>query len=132
MPIEIQTYADEELQGLSVLFIAGLARSSAEALAARVRLQGVLVNVEDVPELCDFHVPAIVRRGALMLTASTAGCSPGLARRLREWLSDKFGTEWEERIETLRDLREQWRAQGLQPDDISNRTRTLVEKKGWL
>ena len=48
------------------------------ALAGRARAQGILVNVEDEPLLCDFHVPATVRRGDLLLTVSSAGRSPGL------------------------------------------------------
>src|SRR5579871_6206317 len=69
------------LPPVSVLFIAGLDSEVAMALAGRARAAGILVNVEDFPELCDFHVPAIVRRGELLLTASTGGRAPGLARR---------------------------------------------------
>jgi precorrin-2 dehydrogenase/sirohydrochlorin ferrochelatase len=70
--------------GLSVLYVAGLEPLAAGELARRARAARVLVNVEDRPELCDFHVPAIVRRGDLAFTVSTSGRAPGLARRLRE------------------------------------------------
>jgi len=93
--------SDAALHCLSVLFIAGLARPMAAELARRARSGGVLVNVEDAPELCDFHVPTVVRRGTLMLTVSTGGRSPGLARRLREWLQRRFGPEWSEHLEIL-------------------------------
>ncbi len=59
-------------------------------LAQLARDAGVLVNVEDVPDLCDFHVPAAVRRGDLLLTVSTGGRAPGLSRILREWLETPF------------------------------------------
>ena len=124
--------SDAALHCLSVLFIAGLERAEAAELARRARAGGVLVNVEDAPELCDFHVPAVVRRGALLLTVSTGGRAPGLARRLREWLQRRFGPEWDRYLETVGDARTGWRSEGLAPDEVSQRTRDLVERKGWL
>ena len=120
------------LPPLDVLFVAGLERDSAVRLAAMGRVSGVLVNVEDVPELCDFHVPAILRRGDLLLTASTGGQAPGLARRLREWLAERFPAAWDERVADIGRARAGWRADGLQADEISRRTRALVAEKGWL
>ncbi|MEJ0044025.1 MAG: NAD(P)-dependent oxidoreductase [Rhizomicrobium sp.] len=120
------------LPRLDILFIAGLDRDAAEVLASEARAVGILVNVEDVPELCDFHVPAIVRRGDLVLTASTGGQAPGLARRLREWLESHFGPEWEAHLADVGSARAVWRASGLAPDEVSRRTRALVSEKGWL
>ena len=120
------------LPRLDVLFVAGLDRDAAQALAAEAHAVGILVNVEDIPELCDFHVPAIVRRGDLVLTASTGGQAPGLARRLREWLESQFGPEWTSRLADLGATRAVWRASGLAPDEVSRRTRALVSERGWL
>jgi precorrin-2 dehydrogenase/sirohydrochlorin ferrochelatase len=124
--------SDAALHCLSVLFIAGLSAPVAAELARRARSGGVLVNVEDAPELCDFHVPAVVRRGTLMLTVSTGGRSPGLTRRLREWLQRRFGPEWDEHLEILGAARAGWRADGSPPDEVSRRTRDLIENRGWL
>jgi len=123
---------DGPLPKIGVLFVAGLDRPAAMALAAKARAGGILVNVEDVPELCDFHVPAIVRRGDLVLTASTGGQAPGLARRLREWLEGRFGPEWKLHMEEVSAARAGWRADGLPADEVSRRTRALVTEKGWL
>jgi len=124
--------SDAALHCLSVLFIAGLERLKAAELARRARSGGVLVNVEDAPELSDFHVPALVRRGGLMLTVSTGGRAPGLARRLREWLQKRFGPEWDVHLETLGAARAVWRTDGLPPGEVSRRTRDLIEDRGWL
>lgn len=123
---------DAPLPRLAVLFVAGLDPAASAALAATARAAGILVNVEDVPELCDFHVPAIVRRGDLLLTASTGGQAPGLARRLREWLEGRFGPEWKLHLEEVSTARAGWRAGGLPPDEVSRRTSALVSQKGWL
>ena len=123
---------DGALDGLSLLFVAGLDHAASESLARRARAQGVLVNVEDIPEFCDFNVPAIVRRGDLMLTVSTHGRSPGLARRVREWLQERFGSEWETRLVELGCARDRWRAEGLRAKEIGERTRRLIDEKGWL
>ena len=123
---------DEALAGLRLLFVAGLPESEARSLATKARAKGVLVNVEDVPDLCDFHVPAIVRRGDLVLSVSTGGRVPGLARRLRESLERQFGPEWSNRLDELSDARESWRAAGLAPQDVSKRTRERIAEKGWL
>jgi len=124
--------ADEALRGLNLLFVAGLPEGEARALAARARALGVLVNVEDVPPLCDFHVPAIVRRGDLMLTVSTGGQVPGLSRYLRESLAAQFGPEWTGRLRDLAQARARWRAEGLSPAEVSQRVRAHVEQEGWL
>ncbi|HXJ00817.1 MAG TPA: NAD(P)-dependent oxidoreductase [Micropepsaceae bacterium] len=122
----------EELAQLQILFIAGLDAPTSRTLATAARQAGVVVNVEDVPELCDFHVPAQIRRGDLLLAISTAGRSPALSRALREHLETRFGAEWEGRLEEIAALRQQWRAAGVAPDEVSLRTRALLTERGWL
>ncbi|MEC6998896.1 MAG: NAD(P)-dependent oxidoreductase, partial [Pseudomonadota bacterium] len=63
----------EDISSYAIIFIANLEAEEVEKLAGQAREQGVLVNVEDVKPLCDFHVPSIIRRGKLLLTASTGG-----------------------------------------------------------
>jgi precorrin-2 dehydrogenase/sirohydrochlorin ferrochelatase len=124
--------SDALLDGLQILFVAGLAEGEARELAGRARALGVLVNVEDTPYLCDFHVPAIVRRGELLLTASTGGHVPGLARALRERLAEEFGPEWTVRLKELGAARAKWRSQGLSPHEVSQHVRDLIAQMGWL
>jgi precorrin-2 dehydrogenase/sirohydrochlorin ferrochelatase len=123
---------DEALARVKLLFVAGLEETKAYALAGRARGLGVLVNVEDVPELCDFHVPAIVRRGDLTLSVSTGGRAPGMARHLREWLEKQFGPEWQERLDDISQAREGWRADGIAPSEVSRMTSARIADQGWL
>ncbi|HTQ14653.1 MAG TPA: NAD(P)-dependent oxidoreductase [Rhizomicrobium sp.] len=122
----------DELPDIHVLFVAGLDARQSARLAMRARAQGVLVNVEDVPSLCDFHVPAIVRRGDLLLTVSTGGRSPGLARLIRQWLERSLGLEWGGRLCELSGAREAWRKQGALPVHVAERTVRYVEERSWL
>jgi precorrin-2 dehydrogenase/sirohydrochlorin ferrochelatase len=132
-PVLLSNDADSAaMAGLRLVFVAGLDEAESRGLALRARAAGALVNVEDMTELCDFHVPAIVRRGDLTLTVSTSGRVPGLARRLREWLADRIGPEWEQRVGSLSEARTEWRTDGLAPSEVSKRTRDLIEQEGWL
>jgi precorrin-2 dehydrogenase/sirohydrochlorin ferrochelatase len=132
-PIHISSDSDGSvLKGLRILFVAGLDVAASERLTRQARALGVLVNVEDVPALCDFHVPAAVRRGELIVTVSTGGKSPGLARLIREWLEHKLGSEWSGRLRELATSRAQWRGQGYSPSEVSRRTRDYVGEREWL
>jgi precorrin-2 dehydrogenase/sirohydrochlorin ferrochelatase len=123
---------DAALDGLNILFVAGLDRAVSGRLAERARGQGILVNVEDIPELCDFHVPASIRRGDLVLTVSTGGKSPGLAKLIREWLEHKIAPEWTGRLKVVASARAKWRAEGKAPSEVSQRTRDFVRERDWL
>lgn len=54
-----------------------------EEVAARLKARGLLVNVTDRPDLCDFTMPSILERDPVLIAVSTAGASAGLAKQLR-------------------------------------------------
>ena len=56
--------------------------------------RAMLVNVVDVPPLCNFILPAIVRTGPLAVAISTAGASPALAKRMKREISELFGDSY--------------------------------------
>jgi precorrin-2 dehydrogenase/sirohydrochlorin ferrochelatase len=121
-----------EFDGLTALFVAGYAADISAGLAAAARACGLLVNVEDRPELCDFHVPAVVRRGDLLISISTSGKSPGLAKLVRQWIERRLGPEWSEQLRETSELRAQWRRSGLPPSEVSKHTAALAAARGWL
>jgi precorrin-2 dehydrogenase/sirohydrochlorin ferrochelatase len=65
----------------------------------------VLVNVVDIPELCDFYVPATVTRGEFQVTIGTGGACPALAKQLRKELSEQFGPEYDAYVRLAERLR---------------------------
>jgi precorrin-2 dehydrogenase / sirohydrochlorin ferrochelatase len=67
--------------------------------------RAMLVNVVDVPPLCNFILPAIVRTGPLAIAISTAGASPALAKRMKREIAELFGEEYARLAILLNDAR---------------------------
>jgi precorrin-2 dehydrogenase / sirohydrochlorin ferrochelatase len=67
--------------------------------------RAMLVNIVDVPPLCNFILPAIVRTGPLAIAISTAGASPALAKRMKREISELFGEEYARLAVLLNDAR---------------------------
>jgi siroheme synthase-like protein len=67
--------------------------------------RAMLVNIVDVPPLCNFILPAIVRSGPLAIAISTAGASPALAKRIRDEIADEFGDPYARLAIMLNDVR---------------------------
>ncbi len=67
--------------------------------------RAMLVNVVDVPPLCNFILPAIVRTGPLAIAISTAGASPALAKRMKREIGDLFGEDYARLAVLLNDAR---------------------------
>lgn len=120
------------LSTIQLLWITGLAPEAGAALAAAARAARVLVNVEDVPELCDFHAVAELRRGDLLLTISTNGAAPGLAGAIRRRLEAFFPPVWAERVREIAALRQGWRAEGISMPEAARRIDDIVEERCWL
>ncbi|MGD1051517.1 MAG: bifunctional precorrin-2 dehydrogenase/sirohydrochlorin ferrochelatase [Solirubrobacteraceae bacterium] len=67
--------------------------------------RAMLVNVVDVPPLCNFILPAIVRNGPLAIAISTAGASPALAKRMKREIAEQFGEDYARLAVILNDAR---------------------------
>jgi precorrin-2 dehydrogenase / sirohydrochlorin ferrochelatase len=67
--------------------------------------RAMLVNVVDVPPLCNFILPAIVRTGPLAIAISTAGASPALAKRMKREIEGQFGEPYARLAVLLNEVR---------------------------
>ena len=67
--------------------------------------RAMLVNVVDVPPLCNFILPAIVRNGPLAIAISTAGASPALAKRMKREIAGTFGEPYAQLAVLLNEAR---------------------------
>ncbi|HET8529075.1 MAG TPA: bifunctional precorrin-2 dehydrogenase/sirohydrochlorin ferrochelatase [Gaiellaceae bacterium] len=80
-------------------------RAQGERVFADATARRVFCNVEDVPELCTFILPALHRRGPITVAVSTGGASPALAQWLRDHFAAQVGFEHEQLARELRRLR---------------------------
>ena len=85
-------------------------------VSAEGRRKRIWVNAADDIPNCDFILPAVIRRGAITLAASTGGASPALARRLREELEAYLTEEMPALADLLKEVRGDLRSRSIVPD----------------
>jgi precorrin-2 dehydrogenase/sirohydrochlorin ferrochelatase len=73
---------------------------------------GILVNIVDDPDRCNFILPSLLQQGDLSIAISTGGKSPALARKIREELQQQYGPEYESLLTIMGSLRKRVLAQG--------------------
>ncbi len=98
-------FAPGDLEGH---FLAIAATSDTEtniAVFEEAERRSMLCNVVDVPPLCSFILPAIVRSGPIAVAISTAGASPALAKRMKREIAELYGAEHAELAAILNDAR---------------------------
>jgi len=89
--LELRAFSPNDLAGVFLAVVATASRALNERVYREAQLRGVLCNVVDVPDLCDFFYPSVVRRGDLQIAVSTSGQSPSLAQKIRQQLERQFG-----------------------------------------
>ena len=98
-------YERRVLEGALLVVAATPDRKLNERVFHDAERRGMLCNVADVPELCNFILPAVHREGPIAVAVSTGGASPALAKRLRTQIAELVGPEHAELAEELRALR---------------------------
>jgi len=99
--LELRAFETNDLDDIFLAVIATSSRDLNESIYAEAQRRGILCNVVDVPDLCDFYYPAVVRRGDLQIAISTSGQSPSLAQKLRQQLERQFGPGYAEWVAEL-------------------------------
>jgi len=103
--LELRAFSTGDLDGNFLAVVATASRSLNELIYREAQRHGVLCNVVDIPEYCDFFYPAVVQRGDLQIAISTAGQSPSLAQKLRQQLERQFGAGYAAWVEQLGETR---------------------------
>ncbi|MFM8482956.1 MAG: bifunctional precorrin-2 dehydrogenase/sirohydrochlorin ferrochelatase [Actinomycetota bacterium] len=111
-------FRDSDLDGKRLVVTATGVRSVDQAVFDGAEQRGIWVNSADDPERCTFTLPAVVRRGSLLITTSTAGASPALSSYLRNQLDRCIGAGWAEVAEELSSRRELVHQQGISTESI--------------
>jgi siroheme synthase-like protein len=128
-------YRYGDLKGYEV----AVAATHEPAVNADVAREGqkrrVWVNAADDPPNCDFILPSVIRRGDIVIAASTGGASPALARRLREELEAFLSEDYGPLAELLQEVRQELRSRGIVVDPetwqraIDGRLRALLAQR---
>jgi precorrin-2 dehydrogenase/sirohydrochlorin ferrochelatase len=116
-----------------LVFVSDVTDDLAAGWYAMAKAVGALVHVQDRIPLCDFHLPARVRRGHLQVTVSTDGTAAGLSRHIREYLETHvFGPEWAARVDEVAAARRKWKQDGLSFGALGKAVADLVAARGWF
>ena len=100
-----RAYAPGDCHGAALVFSATDDAGVSAAVFEEATKAGALVNTADQPALCDFIMPAVVRRGDIAIAISTGGTSPGLAAQLRREIAKIIGPEYAKLGELLSQAR---------------------------
>jgi precorrin-2 dehydrogenase / sirohydrochlorin ferrochelatase len=129
--LELRAFSVEDLDGAFFTVVATASRSLNEFIYREAQHRGILCNVVDVPDLCDFFYPAVVRRGDLQIAVSTSGQSPSLAQKLRQQLEKQFGPEYTNWVAELGATRKLILASNLDPQRKSELLHSLASRAAF-
>ncbi|OPX86828.1 MAG: Precorrin-2 dehydrogenase [Pelotomaculum sp. PtaB.Bin104] len=115
-------YSKSDLVDVFLVISATNSEAVNRQVAADCFDRNLLVNVVDEPALCNFYVPAVVKRGRLTIAVTTGGRSPLLARKIREELELAYGSQYGEFLDLIAGVR----------SDIINKVSDSKVKKEML
>jgi precorrin-2 dehydrogenase/sirohydrochlorin ferrochelatase len=127
--LELRAFVSEDLAGMALAVVATSSHSVNEAIYREAQRRGVLCNVVDVPEYCDFYYPAVVRRGDLQIAVSTSGQSPSLAQKIRQQLERQFGPGYARWVAELGATRKLVLASDLDPQRKRELLQSLASRE---
>ena len=126
--LELRAFAAEDLDGTFLAVVATASRQLNASVYREAQRRGILCNVVDVPEYCDFYYPAVVQRGDLQIAVSTNGQSPSLAQKLRLQLERQFGSGYAQWVAELGETRRLVLASDLDPQKKSDLLHSLASR----
>lgn len=129
--LEERDFAAADLDDVFVAVVATSSPILNELIFAEAERRGVLCNVVDVPDQCDFFYPAVVRRGDLQIAISTSGQSPSLAQRLRQQLEQQFGPTYAEWVAELGSTRREILKSNLAPKQKRELLKDLASREAF-
>jgi siroheme synthase-like protein len=103
--VDPRRYRPRVLRGAFLVVAATTDRALGERVYRDAERRNMLCNVADMPDLCNFILPAVHREGPIAVAISTGGASPALAKRLRDDVARLVGPKHAELAEELKALR---------------------------
>ncbi len=100
-----RAYVIEDFDDADVVIAAVNDLEVSKQIKSDAQLKGKLANVADKPELCDFYLGSIVKKGSVKIAISTNGKSPTIAKRLKEVINDLIPEEMEDVLQNMQTIR---------------------------
>ena len=127
--LQEKAFKVEDLDGIYIVIIAINDPGTSQNIRDLAKEKGKLVNVADKPDMCDFYMASIVRKGNLKIGISTNGKSPTMAKRLKEVFSDLLPDELEDVLNNMQEIRNKLAGDfSTKVRTLNTITETLVEK----
>jgi precorrin-2 dehydrogenase/sirohydrochlorin ferrochelatase len=111
-----RAYRSDDLTGMFLVIGATDDETLNRQVSKDAERAHILCNIADRPEVCNFILPSIVRRGDLVITISTSGKSPALAKNLRQKLETQFGREYADFLLLMGAIRQKLLNQAHEPE----------------
>ena len=111
-----RSYQSEDLTGVFVVIGATDDETLNQQISSDADRLNTLCNIADRPEVCNFILPSIVQRDDLVITISTSGQSPALAKKLRKTLENQFGEEYGTLLQLMGAIRKKLLQQAHKPE----------------
>ena len=119
-----------DLDGKDLVIAATGDRGVSELIRQESTKRNILINVADTPDLCDFYLGAIVKKGDLKIAISTNGKSPTLAKRLKEVFNEALPDDTQESIESLNKFRNHLKGDFTNKvKELNKATAILIDQK---
>ena len=96
-----------DLRNKDLVFLATNDRSLHEKVKKITRRRHIMTNVADTPNLCDFYLSSVVKKGDLKIAISSNGKSPTLTKRIREYLEEAIPDDVQTLLDNLKEVRDQ-------------------------
>lgn len=114
--IKKRSYQPGDLAGMFLVIGATDDEKLNRQISRDAEKRGLLCNIADRPEICNFILPSIVHRGDLTISISTAGRSPAMAKKLRQDLEKQYGEEYADFLRLMGAIRQKLLSQAHEPE----------------
>lgn len=122
-----EVYHDKFLVGKQLVIVGTNDKAVNREVQQDCRRQKILVNVADTPDLCDFYLSSVVKKGDLKIAISTNGLSPTFAKRFREVLEEILPESLQETLENLTAIRQRLKGDFVQKMEKLNEITNVLK-----
>lgn len=116
LTLKERAYRSSDLEGMFLVIGATDDETLNRQISRDAERRGTLCNIADRPEICNFILPSIVQRGDLVITISTSGKSPALAKKMRKSLEALFGEEYGVLLKLMGGIRKKLLSRSHEPE----------------